>query len=336
MTPIRHALDLDALERGQIHRIRLALTEDAFGDAECLPILVARGRRDGPVLGLTAALHGNEINGIAVLQRLFARLDTDTLRGTVVGVLVANPIGYMALRRRFVESIDLNHSFPGSANGNAASVFAHRLLDRVVKPLDMLLDLHTASVGRENCLYVRADMTDPRTARMAYLQRPQIIVHNPAHDGTLRGAAAALGIPAITVEIGDASRFQDKYIRRTLAGIRAVAMDLHMLPRRPQAPGPDPLLCRRSAWIYTDGGGLLHVEPGLVEPIERDAVLARRTDIWGDLQSELLAPFSGVIVGRSTQPVARTGDRVAHIGELATVADTHLVQRADAAPELTE
>jgi hypothetical protein len=332
--PPQDLLDLDALPMGEVHRVRLAMTENGLGEPECIPLFVARGRRPGPVMGLTAALHGNEVNGIAVLQRLFAAIHPESLRGTLVGVLVANPVGYLALRRRFVEAVDLNHSFPGDDHGSAANVFAHRLLHRVVGKLDVLLDLHTASLGRENCLYVRADMSDPRTARMAYLQRPQIIVHNPPHDGTLRGAAAYLGIPAITVEIGDAHRFQDKYIRRTLAGIRAVAMDHGMIPRRPQAPGPEPILCRRSAWVYTDGGGLLHVLPELVQPVSHGEVIARRTNIWGDVQSEVTAPFSGVIVGRSTQPVARTGDRIAHLGELATPADTHLVPRANAAPEL--
>ncbi len=326
-------LNLDSLAPGKIHRIRLHMSENGLGEPESIPILVARGMKEGPIMGLTAALHGNEVNGVAVLQRLFGSLHIETLRGTVVGVLVANPIGYLALRRRFVEGIDLNHSFPGMEQGNSANMFARRLLDRVVRHFHLHLDLHTASAGRENCLYVRADMSDPGTARMAYLQRPQIIVHNPPHDGTLRGTSAYLGIPAITVEIGDAHRFQERYIKRTLAGVRAVAMDLGMMPRRAHVPGPDPILCRRSAWVYTNGGGLLTVQPELVDPVEKDQVIAIRTDVRGDVQSEITAPFSGVVVGRSNQPVARTGDRVAHLGELATPADTHLVLRADAVPE---
>lgn len=330
MTPIVDGLDIDTLPENAIHRLRLRMGETGLGEPESVPIYVARGRREGPTIGLTAALHGNEINGIAVLQRLFQSLDTEALKGNIVGVLVSNPLGYLALRRRYVESIDLNHSFPGNPHGNSAQAFAAHFLDRVIRPLDLLLDLHTASIGRENCLYVRANMSDPRTARMAYLQRPQIIVHNPPFDGTLRGAAAYLGIPAITVEIGDASSFQDRYIRRTLAGVRAVLQDVGMVPRRPLTPGPDPILCRRSSWTYTDGGGLLTVVPELVASIEEGEILAQRTNIWGDLLNEMLAPHAGVIVGRSTQPVARTGDRVAHIGEVATDADTHLVQRDEA------
>ena len=89
------------------------------------------------------------------------------------------------------------------------------------------------------------------------------------------------------------------------------------------------MLCRRSNWVYTDGGGLLHVLPGLVESVEKDQVIARLTDIWGDPKSEIRAPFASVVVGRSTQPVARTGDRIAHLGELATPDDTHLILRMD-------
>jgi hypothetical protein len=118
-------------------------------------------------------------------------VDAAALRRTLVGVAVVNVPGYLLQQRRFVDGTDLNHIMPGESAGNAPQVYAHRLLERVVRRFDYLIDLHTASFGRINSLYVRADMTHAVAARMAYLQRPQIIVHNPASDRTL-----------FTVEIG--------------------------------------------------------------------------------------------------------------------------------------
>ena len=327
MIPVVQHLDIDALPVGTVSRLWVELARDGFGCPESVPILVARGRRPGPVVGLTAAVHGNELNGIPVLHRLFDRLDCHTLRGTVVGVVVANVPGFHRQSRRFVEGFDLNHHFPGREHGHSADVTTHHLFERVITRFDALLDLHTASFGRVNCLYVRADMTDPATARMAYLQRPQVIVHNPPADGTLRGAAAEQGIPAITVEIGDPHRFQPTYIKRALVGVRAVLMERGLLPRRPISQGAPPVLCRRSNWLYCKAGGLLTVHPKIVETVTCDEVVATLVDIFGDPVADYRALHPGIVIGRSVQPVARTGARILHLGELADETDAFVTDQ---------
>ncbi len=317
--PVREVetLDLDSLASGEVHRLLLHLVDDGLGMPVRLPLLVARGRRPGPVVGLTAALHGNELNGIPVIHRLFRKLEPASLRGTLVGVVAANVPGLLLHQRRFPSGVDLNHRFPGKADGRASDVYVHRLMERIVSHLDVLIDLHTASVGRVNSLYIRADMTEPRTARMAYLCRPEIIVHNPPADTTLRGAAAALGIPAITVEIGNPGRYQRDYIRRSRLGVRAVLGDLGLLARRPFKPGPVPALCASSHWLYTDRGGLLVVEPGLTDEIAVGDTLAVLRDAFGETIHTYSCPSDGVIIGHSIDPVARTGARIAHLGALA-------------------
>src|SRR5690606_38702150 len=169
---------------------------------------------------------------------------------------------------------------PGRANGREGDVLAYRFTEKVLKRCHLLLDLHTASFGRVNSLYVRAYMTHPETARMAYLQRPHIIVHNPAHDGTLRGTAAALGIPAATVEIGNAHRFQKEYTKRSRTGIRAVLSAWNMLPKRPINLGDPPVLCSRSAWMFTDHGGLLTVLPKVTDTVGRGEPVAHLRSIF--------------------------------------------------------
>lgn len=310
-------LDIATLPRDAKHHLFVELYHDGLGQPVHVPILVARGKRPGPVLGITAALHGNELNGIPVIHRLFDQLDTKALRGTVVAATAVNIPGFLLHQREFIDGTDLNHIFPGRPDGRVAEVFAHRLLDRIVGQFDSLLDLHTASFGRVNSLYVRADMTDAMTAALAYLQRPQIIVHNPPSDHTLRGAAAELGIPAITVEIGDPHRFQHNYIKSTLVGVRAVLAEMRMLPKRPVALGPEPVICERSYWLYTDHGGLLDVIPRVTETVTAGQVVAQLRDIFGAVIREYHAPEDGVVVGRSTNPVGPTGARILHLGVLA-------------------
>lgn len=321
-------LDPTRVPVGSWARIWVELMRDGLSRPMAVPVLVARGRRPGPTMGITAAVHGNEVNGIPVIHRLFEQLDLSALKGTLVGVPVVNIPGYISQRRRFGEGTDLNDLFPGRPDGPSAQAYVHRFIDRVAHCFDWLVDLHTASFGRANSLYVRADMTDPQIAPMAYLIRPQIIVHKPPADGTLRGCLTERGVPAITVEIGDPLRFQESYIKGTLVGVKAVLSHLGMLPRRKRPVlGPPPVLCERSYWIRTDNGGLLDVLPKVAEPLEAGAPIAQMRDIFGGLIASYHAPESGVVVGRSVNPIAQTGDRVIHLGVEASPEDTRFIRR---------
>lgn len=288
-----------------------------MGRAIQLPVVVVKGRRSGPIFGVTAALHGNELNGIPVVHRLVATTEPDTLRGTLVVIPVLNVPGPLRHTREFDDGIDLNHVFPGRESGTESHVYAARLVSRAIRSMDYLADLHTASFGRINTLYVRADLDDPTTAKMALLQRPSIILHNPPMDHTLRGWMSSRGSPAITVEIGNPHVFQPRQVQRTLQGLRAVLAQMKMLPRRPMAPAPAPVLCDRSRWLYTDTGGLLQVLPELRDVVEEGQVIARQVDVFGDLVREYTAPHRGIVIGKSVEPVSATGARILHLGHLA-------------------
>jgi predicted deacylase len=307
------ALDLAAVPQGTVARLMVQLTHDGMGQSIRVPVLVARGERPGPVFGVTAALHGNEINGIPVIHRLFEWLDPRALRGTLVAVVVANVMGFER-RARKLAGFDLNHLFPGQPDGNAPQVYAHRLIDRIVRHFDYLVDLHTASTGRVNSLYVRADLDNPDALRMATLQRPQIILDDPPSDHTLRGHADELGIPAITVEIGNPQRFQHEMIKRSLVGLRAVIAEAGMVPRRKVSLGAAPVVCSSSRWMYTHVGGLLEVLPGCTDRVREGEMVARVTNIFGDPICVYHAPHDGIVIGKSVDPVAETGARILHLG----------------------
>jgi predicted deacylase len=225
-------LDVDSLPIGKVSRMYVALGTDPLSLPIAVPIMVARGMRAGPTFGLTSALHGNELNGMPLIHRLFEEIDCSELAGSIVAVIVANPHGYTRYQRGGPENTDLNRVMPGRKDGTAAQQFAFSLLKNVIGAggLDFLLDLHTASFGRVNSLYVRADLTDPVVFRLAMLQHPQIVVHNKGKDGTLRGAAADLGIHTLTLEIGNPQRFHRPFIERALAGVYRTLRHLHMLP----------------------------------------------------------------------------------------------------------
>lgn len=215
-------------------------------------------------------------------------------------------------------------------NGSTPQVYCYNLLNRVVKKVEYLLDLHTASKGRVNSLYVRANMTDPDTRAMAQLQNPQIIVHNTSPDGSLRGAAMELGIPAITVEIGDPSRFQKRFIRSALMGVTNIMSHLKMVVEDTTTPPEDdPVICAKSYWIFASQGGILNVLPDVNTWVKGGEAIATLHNIFGKLEATYYAPEDGIVVGKNVDPVCQSGNRILHLGvvssEFPTVSnDGHL------------
>jgi hypothetical protein len=302
------------VEPGTEGRRLVRVGEDALGRSLCVPVLIARGLHSGPVVGLTAAVHGNELNGVPAIHRLFQTLDPEALHGTVVGVPIVNIPAYLSRKRTLPEGVDLNRLMPGDERGSLGRQYAFHLRTRVIEHLDDLVDLHTASFGRVNALYVRADLTHPVARRMALWQGAEIVVHNEAGDGTLRGAAMAAGIPAITVEVGDPQRFQRRLIRGSVSGLSNVLAGLGLFPGHAPEATDAPVVCGRSRWIHAQHGGLLEVFPSVGDPVAKGAPLARVTSVFGDIVAEYTAPEAGVVVGKSTDPVCESGARVLHLG----------------------
>ncbi|KAJ1679699.1 hypothetical protein EV182_001512 [Spiromyces aspiralis] len=307
-------LNLDSFFPGDVSRFWVVLAENALGLSLKVPVMVAKGAFPGPIVGITAALHGNEINGIPIIHRLFKDLDPNQLHGTVVAVPVANVPGFLTSQRGYNDGTDLNRVMPGKPNGTSPQVYAYNLMDRIVKHFEYLIDLHTASRGRINSLYVRANMLDSRTRRMAKLQNPQIIVHNTSPDGSLRGAAMERNIPAITLEIGDPSRFQKHFVDNALLGVTNILSHLHMIPAEAELPEYDPVVCTHSYWIFSRSGGILTVLPDVNTWVRKGEPIAHIHSVFGDLIETYYAPDDGVIVGKHVDPVCQSGNRILHLG----------------------
>jgi len=309
-------LKVNEVPKGVITHYWLQIVTDGMGIPIHIPIIVAKGLQDGKVLGLTAAVHGNELNGIPVIQRLFKEIDVKKLHGTIVGVPVVNAPSFLRKKRRFIDGADLNHIMPGKADGNVSQVYAWRIVNRIIKEFDYLIDLHTASNGRINSYYIRADMNDDMVRKMAILQNAQIIVHNPPNDGTLRGTADEMNIPAITLEVGNPNTFQKGVIRDGLTGIHNFLGYLGMTVCEVEEPDIDTVFCKHSYWIYTDSGGIMTVHPQVTNLVKKGEIIATMRDIFGDLVKHYYAPEDGIVIGKSVSPINQTGGRILHLGIL--------------------
>ena len=312
------SLDLTAIKKGSMETFWLALANDAMGVPIKVPIMICKGMQDGPVLGITAAVHGNELNGINVIQRLFNNdLDVEDISGTVIGVPIVNIPSYIRQERYFKDGSDLNRIMPGKENGTVAETYAHRFTEKILGHFDFLLDLHTASFGRVNSFYIRSDMSKPITKKLARLQNAEIILNAPPGDGTVRGAAEDLDIPAITIEVGNPNLFQKKMIKSGLIGIHNVLCHLEMIKDEQEVDDSQTVECSSSKWLYTDMGGLLNVHVNLRDVVQKGEHIASLRDVFGNEIKKYLAPEKGIVIGKSVNPVSPTGSRILNLGVIA-------------------
>ncbi|HLD00203.1 MAG TPA: succinylglutamate desuccinylase/aspartoacylase family protein [Candidatus Nanoarchaeia archaeon] len=307
-------LDLISIPAGTVWKGYLNLVSDGLGNKIALPIIVARGRSPGPIVGLTAAVHGNEINGLKVIHQVFKKLDLNNLYGIVVGLPVVNVPGYLLRQREFNDRFDLNKKMPGAPNGNMSDIYCSRIIEKIIRQVNYLVDLHTASFGRINSYYARADLSNPIIKQLALLQNSQIILNNTGPSGTLRRAAIDLNIPSITIELRDPHVIQKEVVEESVTGIINILKELKMQPGEIVSAVKPAVICSRSYWLYTDEGGLLDVLPNLTEIVKKGDLIARVRSIFGEVIKEYFAPEEGIVIGKSTDPVNQTGSRIIHLG----------------------
>lgn len=321
MTPSRKRsrklapIDPESYERGERHHLMLPLFEDAFGRPIEVPFILVRGAQPGPVLGLCAAVHGDELNGIRIIHELCDRIDRSQLKGTLLCAPIVNVPAYRAGQRRFPDGTDLNHSFPGKTKGRTAEQYARAFVKTFLPAADYVIDIHTASAGRVNSFYVRADMQEPTVRRMAELMKPDILLHVRGGDGTLRAAARRHDAPAITVEAGNPRTFQRSMVADGAEGIENVMRWLEMVDGVVD-DDEQPVTCASSQWIYTTTGGILRTYFNLRDHVESGQLIAETVSPFGEVGKQYFAPHDGVVIGMAKNPVAVPGTRFIHLGRV--------------------
>lgn len=297
---------------GDRRRLSLRAGESFAGDAVEIPVLVIRGTTPGPALCLVAGVHGDELNGIEIVRKVFETVGPRDLSGMLLGVPVANVHGLRRSSRYLPDQRDLNRFFPGHPGGSSASRIASALFENVVERCDLLVDFHTGSFQRTNLPQVRGDLHSPRILELSKGFSIGEIVHSPGRAGTLRRAAVDAGIPAVTFEAGEPLRFQAEEIERGVAGLRGLLASLRMTSggplRRPHR------IYYRSRWLRVNDGGIFLTERKLGDAVQVGDPLGTVTDPVTNERSTVIAPFRGRIIGMAVPQVVIPGFAAFHIG----------------------
>ena len=282
-----------------------------------LQIEVHHGKREGPVMFVSAAVHGDEVIGVEILRRLLRATQLKSLRGTLLVIPVVNSYGFLSRSRYLPDRRDLNRCFPGSLSGSLGSRLAHIFLQEVVLRCDFGIDLHSAAIHRTNLPQVRVSPSDRATQKMAVDFGAPVVLTSGLRDGSLRAVASERGVPVLLYEAGEGLRFDEMAVRAGVAGILRVMRGRDMLPAKGiSKPRAAPYVCASSQWLRAPAGGLLRTFRGEGETVEKGDVLACVSDPFGGVETELVAPEAGILVGRAILPVVNEGDAVFHLAKL--------------------
>ena len=301
------------------------------GTGQGLPVSIVHGTRDGMVLCLFAAVHGDELNGIQSVRRVLERTDPETLAGTLVAVPVVNLGGYARGSRYLPDRRDLNRAFPGSPRGSAAARTADALFQGIVRHCDALVDFHTGSFDRDNLPQVRADLRSVPSLELARGFGETVVLHSPGNQGMLRRAASDAGVAAATFEVGAPGVLQPPVIDIAVAAIERLMQRLGMIETGVALEQVPQAVFYESRWIRADTPGLLLSAVSLGDIVAEDQVLGRVIDPLRDREVEVRAPATGHVLGMSQNRQVLPGFALFHLGEQTSEAEA--VQEAEVAPE---
>lgn len=302
---------------GVAARVDLPVARLFTGGWLSLPVTVLHGARPGPRLWLDAAIHGDELNGMEIIRRVLALLEPSRLAGVLIAVPVVNVFGFVQQARYLPDRRDLNRSFPGSTRGSLAARLAHLFIEQVVDKCQYGIDLHTGSQHRTNLPQIRAHLADPETRRIAEAFAAPMMFSAVEIPGSLRAAARRRGAHLLVYEAGEPLRFDEGAIRTGVAGVLRVLAALGMWEHVEDAPPPRSFEAEDTTWVRAARSGIFHLTVKLGEPVRRHQQLGFISPPWGNETRAVKAPFEGIVIGFTSNPLVYRGDALVHVARRA-------------------
>lgn len=297
---------------GEMRDIRLKASESYTGDPLVIALRVIRARKPGPNVFVTAAVHGDELNGTGIIRELIVGQPPQLTAGSLICVPVVNFFGFESHDRYLPDRRDLNRSFPGSPNGSLASRMAWQVFSEVISHCQFGIDLHTAAVRRTNFPNVRGDLSDAGVRRIAHAFGCELIVNERGPLSALRREACRAGCPTIILEAGEVWKIEPGMVEVGVQGIENVLVELGMMDGEVVRPIYQTRI-DKTTWIRAGVGGILRffVAPG--DLVEQGQPIASNVSLFGDARSTLVSPVDGIILGMTTLPAVKPGEPVVHI-----------------------
>ncbi len=300
---------------GTAQRIEIPVARLPIGNYVSLPVVVIHGVRPGPVVWLSAAVHGDELNGVIIVEELVSKLSPTEINGTVLAVPVVNAFGLIQGSRYLPDRRDLNRSFPGSKRGSLAGRLAYLFAEHVIGRAQMGIDFHTGSGGRTNLPQVRCNLDDPKTRSLAQTFGAPVALHAELRDGSLRAHAAKLGKPCLVFEGGEAGRLDDHAIRVGVDGALRSLVAVDVLPSTDVATPAPTQFFRSSSWLRANRSGFCRLDVELGDWVEAGETVGSIINPAMTKRHQIKARTTGAVISRATEGIVTAGDAIVHVAE---------------------
>ncbi|BFM08745.1 succinylglutamate desuccinylase/aspartoacylase family protein [Halioxenophilus aromaticivorans] len=289
-----------------------------------IPVTVINGNQPGPVLTLTAGVHGDEFPSILALQSLRTRIDAAELKGTLVLVHLANLPGFHARRIALHPEDDknLNREFPGAADGTATEQLAFYLTRQVIPKTDYLIDLHSGSAYQALHHHVYSPVLyqeplDEKTLAFAeatgmqhivlYDKRPKDLANTISYPNT----AQVRGKPALTVEVGHSGLRDDAFVEEIIAICTNALKHLGMLAGKPKTKA---IIYSHLESIASPASGIFTPVAAIGQPVQPGDLLGTVSNYYGEPVAEIKATEAGTILMLRQWPAIAEGESPATLG----------------------
>ncbi len=303
------------IEPGERKRFHLQIARLPTDNWVSMPVEVIYGRKPGPTIWLSGAIHGDEVLGVEIIRRVLTQIDVGKLSGCVIAVPIVNVFGFVEQSRALPDRRDLNRSFPGSPTGSLASRLANKLVTEIVSHCQYGIDLHTGSNHRENLPQIRANLSDAETRRCALAFGAPVIINSKQRDGSLRQAAMARGIHCLLYEAGEVMRFNREAIEIGVDGVMAVLACLTMYRTRQKKRKTPSMFCGKSTWVRARKGGILRMHVRLGDRLSRGEIVGEVSDAFGADVAKITSKTDGVVIGITNNPLVYQGDAIVHVAQ---------------------
>ena len=281
-----------------------------------LSVHVIHGRKPGPVLFVSAAIHGDEVIGVEIVRRLLKAKALTGMAGTLLAVPIVNSFGFHNHSRYLPDRRDLNRCFPGLSGGSLASRLAHIFITEVVSRADVGIDLHSAAIHRANLPQIRLTPGNDRLVGLGRAFGAPVMLEAKLREGSLRMAAEEAGVDVLLYEGGEGLRLDELAARAGVSGILRVMQALAMISGRgvPKIRY-QPVLAGDTHWLRAPAGGVFRGYVAIGAAVTEGTVLGAVTDPFGEVEEEITAEQRGIVIGRTNMPVVNEGDALFHIAE---------------------
>ncbi len=276
-----------------------------------MPIKVVHGKQAGPCLLITAAMHGNELNGTEIINRLLNMSSVKKLRGTLITIPVLNVFGLINRSRYLPGGINLDRCFPGSKTGTHAARMADMFSREIFSKADICLDLQTGFINHSNLPQIYTPFKDEQSKSLAEVFNAPVISDTACEKGMLRTMAIKQNKPFLLYEAGEAMRFDEHSIRTGIKGIINIMRKLSMLPEK-ASKKDSPLksfFAEKNIWVRASTSGISYSKHKLGQHIKKGETLCVIKDPFGATDSVIITtPEEGIIVGKNNLPLVYEGE----------------------------